>query len=126
MNFKDLEIKGKVCKEVSKGYYCGSEAIIFVVDNTEKYALVHFQDCCEEVFIESVDGDLEDLVGAELLMAEEAYCRVEDNEIESHYDYSQTWSYYKFATYKGYVTIRFFGASNGYYSEEAMLYRIPC
>ena len=75
----------------------------------------HDQDCCETVYIESVVGDIEDLVGSEILVAEEvAY----DEPALDNWDESYTWTFYKFATIKGSVDIRWYGTSNGYYSES--------
>lgn len=80
----------------------------------ECYAeLYHSQNCCESVNVESVVGDVNDLVGEELLLAEESSS--DDN--SGRYE-SATWTFYKFATRKGYVDIRFHGSSNGYYSES--------
>jgi hypothetical protein len=84
----------------------------------------HEQDCCESVSIESVDGDLTDLIGTPLLMSEEI-SNVEDMQNPQHnfgeWDDSHTWTFYKFATIKGYVTVRWLGESNGYYSESVDL-----
>lgn len=117
MKFKDLEIKGMTFKDVYLDEESfDNDAIVFVADD-ETYVLTHEQDCCEDVHIESIDGYLKDLASKPLLMAEEAYKEGESN------DWGSTWSFYKFATTEGYVTIRFFGESNGYYSETAKLYK---
>ena len=79
-----------------------------------RYVLYHSQDCCESVCVEEIIGDIEDLVGWPLLIAREDH----DAEGEELNEESYTWTFYNFATFKGYVTIRFLGTSNGYYSED--------
>jgi hypothetical protein len=89
---------------------------------TERFVFFHSQDCCEHVSIEDVCGDLEDLIGEPLLLAEEVegVTPVEFNEADHE---SVTWTFYKFATRKGYVDVRWLGESNGYYSEGVSLGR---
>jgi hypothetical protein len=84
------------------------------LSNTNYVRFQHHQDCCESVYIEDICGDLDDLVGAPLLEAEE----VSDYEGEDTGEESYTWTFYKFATRKGFVTVRWYGSSNGYYSES--------
>ena len=76
----------------------------------------HHQDCCESVYIEDICGDLNDLVGSPLLEAEE----VSDYRAAPLVDYeeSHTWTFYRFRTRKGSVSVRWYGSSNGYYSES--------
>ena len=90
----------------------GSELVLYLSE-TNYVRFYHQQDCCESVYIEDICGDLEDLVGAPLLEAEE----VSNYEGEDTGDESFTWTFYKFATRKGFVTVRWYGSSNGYYSE---------
>lgn len=71
----------------------------------------HYQDCCESVYIEDICGDLSDLVGSPILVAEQ--CTQEDT--DQKWDVGG-WTFYRFATVKGTVTVRWYGTSNGYYS----------
>ena len=79
-----------------------------------RYVLYHNQDCCESVYVEDICGDLEDLMNLPLLISRED-TNADDPEIYDSESY--TWTFYNFATFKGFVTIRFLGQSNGYYSE---------
>ncbi len=70
-------------------------------------------------------GDLDDLIGYPLLQAEESTSDASRRKDEDGYTpESATWTFYKFATIKGYVTIRWYGTSNGYYSESACMKKI--
>ncbi len=82
------------------------------------YKLFHDQDCCESVTIEDINGDLKDLVGSPITMAEESTSNENPEGVKPEYQDSFTWTFYRFATVKGYVTIRWYGESNGYYSES--------
>lgn len=76
--------------------------------------LRHHQDCCESVWIEDVNGDLEDLVGTQLLISEKSV----SNHNSRDGDFSETWTFYRFASFNGFVDVRWCGRSNGYYSES--------
>lgn len=110
VKFEDLV--GQTLSKVENNF---NEELIFTLGNGEKYALWHSQDCCESVSIEDIVGNLDDLIGTPILMAEEATS--EDIQLGQKYtDSCFVWTFYKLATIKGYVTIRWFGSSNGYYS----------
>jgi len=110
---------GKTLKSVEHSQYDnGEDQIIFMTEDGELFRLYHDQSCCESVRIESIVGELEWLVGNPITMAEEITQEADDNAE------SATWTFYKLATIRGYVTIRWYGESNGYYSEEVDFCRL--
>lgn len=98
------------------------EDMITITTSQGTFIFHHEQDCCEYVRIEDITGDIQDLVGHPLLLAEEVSS--EDEPAPANPD-SYTWTFYKFATIKGYVDVRWLGESNGYYSESVDLVFIP-
>ncbi len=117
-------LKGKTLTAVEVN--SNNDEILFTTDTGEKYKMYHEQDCCEGVSIEDINGDLQNLVGSPITLAEESTNNEPKTEImhegtkdEYRYtDESATWTFYKLATVKGYVDIRWYGTSNGYYSES--------
>jgi len=99
----------------------GNFDLLFETANGERFMFSHQQDCCESVDINDIVGDLQDLVGEPLLVAEEVQGETPVDFVERDHE-SVTWTFYKFATRKGYVDVRWLGESNGYYSESVDLF----
>lgn len=92
-----------------------SDLIEFIFSDNTACEFFHIQDCCECVDIEDVNGDWSDLLYTPLLVAEEREC---DFPPLYEYEDSYTWTFYTFRSVKGSVDVRWYGTSNGYYSES--------
>jgi hypothetical protein len=119
-NFSDLV--GKTLTHIDGAV--GDDVMTLTTTEGELYRMYHDQDCCESVDIEDISGDLSDLIGWPLVVAEESVSDSEPGIVTEHYrDDSETWTFYRLATAKGFVVIRWLGTSNGYYSESVYFER---
>lgn len=113
------ELTGKTIISIN-GLEEGSDEATFICSDGTKFVMYHEQDCCEVVSIDDVCGDVEDLIGSPILKAEEARSSNDINpEEDENYHCSATWTFYHLHTIKGTVTVKWYGTSNGYYSERA-------
>jgi len=121
MDIKILEdLIGKTLSSVNG--QVGDEEIIFITNTGERYAMTHYQDCCESVYVEDICGDWSDVIGSPILNAYES--SGVDKPPKDIYDSSYTWTFYHMSTVKGTVTIRWYGTSSGYYSERVDFVKI--
>lgn len=119
IKFEDLQ--EKILKKIIVSKDDDNDEIVFTTKDSESYILCHEQDCCEHVYIKEIVGDLSDLIGDPILLAE----KVEQHKINAEADPNDvearnegTWTFYKLSTIKGSITISWVGMSNGYYSER--------
>lgn len=131
------DLKGKILIDIKVDKE--EDEIIFTTNDGEKFKMYHSQDCCEQVSIEDINGDINDLLNSPILVAEEVNSddfnknfedsfKLQDGKEDYSWNYknengdsmpdSFTWTFYKLATIKGYIDIRWYGESNGYYSES--------
>jgi len=125
------EMQGLTLKEVVVDNT--NDRITFHTTCDQQFRMLHHQDCCESVNIEDIEGDIQDLIGLPLTVAEEVMDKEQQvlnlllgvPDKSSDADSSETWTFYRLATAKGWVVIRWFGTSNGYYSESVNFERVP-
>src|SRR5690606_2954921 len=101
-----------------EGLVKDSEKITFITDAGAEYAMFHEQDCCEAVWLEDIDGDASDLIGAKVLSF------VETSKENPDASESGTWTFYTIITDKGRVWLRWNGESDGFYSESVSFYKV--
>lgn len=110
----DIEdLVGKKIKDIEKT----SDQIDFYTECGQHYRMYHSQSCCEHVYIDAIDGDLEGLIGGEVYSASES-----TNEGKS--DGALLWTYYRIRTDREFVHITWRGSSNGYYSVGVSFIRL--
>ena len=123
MSFEGEKLIGKTIREIY-GAEKYSYEITFITECGEVWKMYHYQSCCERVSVEDVVGDVDDLVGSPILVCEESTNSTLPPLNERYESY--TWTFYKIATIKGWVDIRWYGGSNGYYSEDVTFKRMEC
>jgi hypothetical protein len=112
------ELKGEVLSQITipntdnyknEGY---PTTVIFTTNEGKHFFLCHHQECCEHVHLEEIHGCLEDLLNTEILHASKEEVTIVNDKT---YGLEKA-TFYLISTIKGYVTLRFIGESNGYYS----------
>lgn len=116
--YKETLIEDLVGKSFATVSDEGGAELIFKASDGTGYRFYHSQDCCESVYIEDICGELTDLENSPILLAEEVSGEIPPAPPEGDVD---EWTFYKFSTIKGSVTVRWFGTSNGYYSTSVDL-----
>lgn len=112
-DIKSLKNLENLVIENVEGCYKGSDTMKITFTNG-MYVIFKYPDVFSNVDIDDVNGDVETLIGQRLLKLDVRMSNEMDNNNEP--DYSKLWTFYTFATVKGYVDVKWYGSSNGWYS----------
>lgn len=94
-----------------------NERLVF--ENSDAiYTFFHKQDCCEEVRIDDIVGDINDIENSPIIRCEERNQQINS----SSYD-ELLYTFYEFSTIKGSTTIVWKGRSNTFYSVSVNRYK---
>ena len=118
MNYANFfELKGKTITSID-GINSGDNDTIITTSDGSIYTLTHIQDCCEHVRVYGSVGNIDDVLNAEVIAAEDTNPMDNPNAPDYKYYESATWSQFRIVTNKGSFEIWWLGESNGYYSES--------
>ena len=110
----DVNLKGKqffYIEDLEKG----DDEIFFYCNDGKIYQMYHDQESGESVYIESIEGDIKDLIDTDILNADVVTIYKKEKYGTS------TKTTYKFETTKGLVIINWIGTSTGRNSEEVTI-----
>lgn len=113
---EEIEFSSLIGKTLIECVNENNERIVFKTEK-ESFTLYHEADCCESVTVDDICGELSDLVGSVILQAEENSSKYGEPKPDECAE-SWKWTFYRIATIKGAVTIKWLGQTNGYYSES--------
>lgn len=97
-------------------YDGGEQVVYFRTECGRHFVMHHQQDCCESVSLIEGHDELRALIGHRIEQAEESSNDTEG--ARSEWDESFLWTYYRIGTAGGWAVLRWYGSSNGYYSED--------
>lgn len=116
MEYKIDKVNNKTIESFSGDV--GDESFRINFDDDTYISFYHSQDCCETVQIEDIVGELNNHIGR-TINGISIKTNSDDPAPDDGYDpESYTWTYITIKTTAGYIDLRFFGSSNGYYSES--------
>lgn len=116
------ELVGQTFTDI-RGAEVRSETVYFST-GINAYKMYHSQSCCEQVDLDDVCGDPADLIGSPIVAASEETNCAPPKLDDERCDESSTWTFYRLSTIKGSVTLKWYGSSNGWYSEDVDIDRI--
>jgi len=111
MNIEELNGKKLTDVKLTDG------SLEFICDDGSIFLMYHDQNCCESVYIDEITPEWREiLIGQTVTYAYESMNQ--DLGPKSGWESSYTWTFYRISTTAGQVVIRWYGTSNGYYSER--------
>jgi len=121
---KFSDLIGKTIVEID-GLELDSDTVQLKCSDGTQFQMSYYDDCCAHCSVEDICGDPKDLLNSPIVKAEESTSDENPEGVKiPEYQDSFTWTFYHLSTVKGTVTLRWYGSSNGYYSESVTFERL--